>query len=217
MAQRTLPEAIVRDAVSIALRHRRIRLIGIGLAIVILVGTSVWSHQTTAPDPSQWDGMPIVIDRVIDGDTLVISGDGFSKERLRLRGIDAPEVVHLDYDHDDHFGREARNYLEDRVAKARADGTKITLKFDGTEKRDRYDRILGFLYFGDSDCINLDLVRDGRAYVDRRFKTMLQSTMEQNETNARTKGIGLWKDLKATDMPMWRQRWLENLNRGPAK
>lgn len=215
MAQRSLPEVIARDAVSSALRQHRVRRIGIGLAIAILVGTSVWSHRSTPPDPSQWDGMPIVIDRVIDGDTLVISGDGFNQERLRLRGIDAPEVVHPDYDHDDHFGPEARRYLDNRLAKARAAGKPITLKFDGTERRDRYGRILGYVYVGDSDCVNVDLVRDGMAYVDRRFKTMLTGTLEQTENAARAKGTGLWKDLKKSNMPAWRQKWLETKGRLP--
>ncbi|MDB5325923.1 MAG: nuclease [Phycisphaerales bacterium] len=217
MAQRTPPEAIARDAVSIALRQRRIRLVGIGLAIVTLGCTSIWSHRNAPPDPSKWEGMPVVVDRVIDGDTIVISGDGFNHERLRLRGIDAPEVAHPEHEHDDHFGPEARRYLEDRLTKARDAGKPITLKFDGTERRDRYDRILGYVYLGDSDCINVDLVRDGMAYVDRRFKSMLQSTLEQDETNARTKGIGVWQDLKPEDMPEWRQRWLAKLNRVPAK
>jgi endonuclease YncB( thermonuclease family) len=42
--------------------------------------------------------------RVIDGDTIVLTD---TNTHIRLNGVDAPEVVHPGYDHDDPFGPEA--------------------------------------------------------------------------------------------------------------
>ena len=208
MVRRTLNDAALQDVVAMALRQRRNRGGWVAAALVVLIGSAVWSHYHNPADPSRWDGRSVVCERVIDGDTIVVSGPGIDHERLRLRGIDAPEVVHPGLDHDAYFGVEARRYLAGRLT-----GRPVLLKFDGTEKRDPYGRLLGYVYLGDSDCVNVDLVRDGMAYVDRRFKTLLESALDQSETAARTHGVGLWKDLKNADMPEWRQKWLEKRGR----
>lgn len=176
----------------------------IALALVLLVGTMLWSHYRSKPDPSQWDGESATIDRVVDGDTIVITAPGMEHEHLRLRGIDAPEIVHPGLATDAYFGRDAKDYL----SRLLPPNTKVTLKFDGTEKRDRYQRLLGYVYLADADCVNVKIVRDGYAYVDRRFKTMLQATLDQSETQARARGAGLWKNVKPDQMPAWRQKWL---------
>ena len=44
--------------------------------------------------------------RTIDGDTIVVSG-----VHVRLNGVDAPEVVHPGYDHDDDFDPESREEM----------------------------------------------------------------------------------------------------------
>ena len=70
---------------------------------------------------------------VIDGDTLkaaVPLGFGFTTvQKLRLRGLDAPEIVSAD-------GQEARAFLEERLLKAK---TPVLIR---TVKSDKYDRYL---------------------------------------------------------------------------
>ena len=212
MARRNDPTAIiVQQAITMALRQRRNRGVWIAIAVVLLIGTMLWSHFHSQPDPSQWDGQTATVDRVIDGDTVVISAPGMEHEHLRLRGIDAPEIVHPGLNQDAYFGPEAKAHL----AQMLPPNSKIALKFDGTEKRDRYQRLLGYLYLNDTDCVNVLLVRDGYAYVDRRFKTMLQSSLDQSEIQARTRGVGLWKDVKTDQMPAWRQKWLAKKSVSP--
>jgi endonuclease YncB( thermonuclease family) len=46
--------------------------------------------------------------RVIDGDTTVLTN---SNTHIRLNGVDAPEVVHPGYEHDDAFGPESREEM----------------------------------------------------------------------------------------------------------
>ena len=206
MARRNDPTAmIVQQAITMALRQRRNRGVWVAVALVLLVGTMLWSHYRTQPDPSQWDGRTATVQRVVDGDTIVVDVPG-GHETVRLIGVDAPEIAHkgaVGSPIDSYFGPEAKRYLTDALA-----GRTITLKFDGTEKRDRYQRLLGYVYLNDTDCVNVMLVRDGYAYVDRRFKNMLQATLDQSETQARTRGVGLWKNVKPEQMPVWRQKWL---------
>jgi endonuclease YncB( thermonuclease family) len=76
---------------------------------------------------------PVDVIEVIDGDTLkaaVPLGFGFTTvQKLRLRGLDAPEIVSTD-------GQEAKAFLEERLLKAK---TPVLIR---TVKSDKYDRYL---------------------------------------------------------------------------
>ena len=58
------------------------------------------------------------------------------------------------------------------------------------------------------DLINIDIVRDGMAYADRRVMAMLTPHLELSESEARHKQRGLWKGLTDAEMPAWRRAWL---------
>ena len=70
---------------------------------------------------------------MIDGDTLKAAiplGFGFTTvQKLRLRGLDAPEIESAD-------GQEAKAFLEERLLKAK---TPVLIR---TVKSDKYDRYL---------------------------------------------------------------------------
>jgi endonuclease YncB( thermonuclease family) len=72
------------------------------------------------------------VDRVVDGDTLLVTADcGFhvaSVQRLRLRGIDTPELTSV-------AGQRARAYVEQALGTA--DPVVLT-----TQRTDRYGRYL---------------------------------------------------------------------------
>jgi len=107
-----------------------------------------------------------------------------------------------------HWAERSRTYLQ-----ARIEGKSVTLRLEPIETRDRDDRLLAYVYLTDGDCINLDLIRDGQAYADRRFKHSYRPQYEQAENEARKKDRGLWKGLTEAQMPAWRRVWLHELNR----
>jgi micrococcal nuclease len=88
--------------------------------------------------------------RVVDGDTVVLSGIG----KVRLIGIDTPEV----YGEQECFGRRASAYAE-RVL---APGTKVRYRI-GVEPRDRYGRALAYVYLEDGRMFNEMLASAGYA------------------------------------------------------
>lgn len=109
---------------------------------------------------------PVV--RVIDGDTIVVELAG-EPERVRYIGIDTPEM---------NDSRAAVRILarDARGANARlVEGRRVRLELD-VEKRDRYGRLLAYVWVGDT-LVNEALVRSGHAapytvppnvaYVDR--------------------------------------------------
>ena len=203
-SQPTRP-ASTENAVALLLRWRRRWILLSVFLIAFVVASSVWSHLQMPADPRDLDGKAFAVVRVIDGDSIVIAAGAWGgRETVRLRGIDAPELGQNGKP-PMQFADEARQYLTNRV-----DGKPVTLKFDPPETRDRYGRLLAFVYVGDTDCMNVDLVRDGMAYVDRRFKSFMQSQLDAAEAQARAKQIGLWKGLTTDQMPAWRQAWLKN-------
>ncbi len=91
--------------------------------------------------------------QVIDGDTVdavIDLGFGFTtKQRLRLRGLDAPEIESAQ-------GREAKAFLEKEIAKTSGP---VLIK---TVKSDKYDRYLADIWLGQTFLNNL-LLENGLA------------------------------------------------------
>lgn len=175
------------------------------LLLITLAGASLCNHILTPPIRSDLDGQRVRVVRVVDGDTLIITTPDGSNERLRLKGIDAPELSSNDTSAAQHFAGESADYLRKRV-----EGREVILQYDGTERRDRYGRLLGFIYVTESDCINLAMVRDGYAYADRRFDSFMRGKLGQAEGEARRKKRGLWQTVTPDQMPDWRQRWMKD-------
>jgi micrococcal nuclease len=101
-------------------------------------------------------GRRVVVERVIDGDTIVVSGG----ERVRLIGIDTPETVKPGSPVE-CFGREASRRLDELLPA----GTDVLLVAD-VDARDRYDRTLSYVYReNDGLFVNASLVGDGYAYA----------------------------------------------------
>jgi len=75
--------------------------------------------------------------RVIDGDTIVVSTDGADDLRVRLIGVDAPEI-------NEAGGQEAADFLE-RIVRP---GTTVILEFDEV-RYDRFGRTLAYVWSSD--------------------------------------------------------------------
>ena len=89
------------------------------------------------------------VERVVDGDTVVLSGLG----KARLIGVDTPEV---------HGGGECHGRAASAYAKRTLAGRRVRWRYD-VERRDRYGRALVYLWLGDGRFFNSMLVREGFA------------------------------------------------------
>jgi micrococcal nuclease len=88
--------------------------------------------------------------RVVDGDTVVLSGIG----KVRLIGVDTPEV----FGGAECYGREASAFAK-RVLEP---GRRVSLRL-GVEPRDRYGRALAYVWLRDGRLFNATLVEAGYA------------------------------------------------------
>lgn len=129
--------------------------------------------------------------KVIDGDTIEVNLNS-KTERIRLIGIDSPEVL------DERrsvqcFGKEASSKAREIL-----NGKTINLESDPTQgERDEYGRLLRYVFF-DSLSFNKFMIREGYAY-EYTFKGNFykyQSEFVQAEKEARKNKIGLWSKCK---------------------
>jgi micrococcal nuclease len=128
----------------------------------------------------------LVVDHV-DGDTVRvrISGDAGSLETIRLLGVDTPETVHPSRPVE-RFGREASDFT-----KARLLGRAVYLAFDW-DLRDRYGRLLAYVYTREGRCFNALLVEEGYGQAYLRFPFQFIEEFKALEQEARRAGRGLW-------------------------
>lgn len=134
---------------------------------------------------------------VIDGDTLVVKISNH-EERLRLIGIDTPESVATNRPNE-CFGKEASA----RLAQLLPTGTKVRVDRD-IEPRDRYDRLLGYLYrTSDGLFVNHDMVASGHAEaVAYPPNVTMEPMLEQAEDRARGAKAGFWGSCGSADVPL---------------
>jgi micrococcal nuclease len=112
------------------------------------------AERASWPDPPK-DAVPVRVQRVTDGDTFVATVKG-RRERIRIIGVDTPESVDPRRP-DEPFGEEASNF-----AKRYLDGATVRLAGD-VEPRDRYGRMLAYVWLEDGTFWNALLAAEGYA------------------------------------------------------
>jgi len=124
---------------------------------------------------------------VTDGDTIRVK-TGRGVERVRLIGIDTPEVDHSGPD-DDCFGEESKAFLS-----AMIEDKRVWLTFDA-ECEDHYDRTLAYVHRGleTNDFVQRLLLRGGWATTYAVSpNTSLRDIFEADQDVAREGSEGLW-------------------------
>ena len=104
--------------------------------------------------------------KVIDGDTVKIQYED-EPTRVRLIGVDTPEMATSDKPAE-RFEKEASSFTHNLLT-----GESIYLRFNANNKRDKYGRLLAYVYrCPDGLFVNLETIRQGygRAYTRFPFK-----------------------------------------------
>ena len=133
--------------------------------------------------PSPCSGDSALVRQVYDGDTILLA-DG---RKVRYLGIDAPEIDH-------EGGRsEVLAWEALRFNRRLVKGNSVRLEFDG-EKKDRYGRLLAYVFLPDGGMVNALLLKHGLAHVlffpsisNRYREFFLRCQQEAMES-----GKGLW-------------------------
>jgi endonuclease YncB( thermonuclease family) len=123
------------------------------------------------------------VERVSDGDTVIATSENDTKRRIRLLGIDAPEISHSNRQ-GQPYGAEARQYLTRLVM-----GRPVRLELFGP---DAHRRLLAVLWVGDTN-VNVEMVRIGLAEVYRGGRCHVYCReLTEAEAAARQQRVGVW-------------------------
>jgi micrococcal nuclease len=149
---------------------------------VALLGSAGWGWWSGGRVAARFDATVV---HVADGDTIVVDVAG-RLEKVRILGADTPEIV------DPRkpvqcYGAEASAHTKRRLAP----GTRVSLETD-TEVRDKYGRLLAYVYIGgvryDDELLRLGLAR----MLIIPPNGVHARAMLQAELDARAAGRGLW-------------------------
>lgn len=141
-----------------------------------------------------------VVIRVIDGDTIKVNLQG-QTESVRLIGIDTPESrknakAMRDSDRSGQDmaaivsqGKEAAAFTRSRVKK----GDSVRIETD-VQQRDKYHRILAYVWLSDGTMLNEAIVRAGYAQpATFPPNVRYQERFLEAARDARRNGRGLWR------------------------
>jgi micrococcal nuclease len=133
----------------------------------------------------------VAVTKVHDGDTVSVIVDR-KPEKIRLIGIDAPEMGQKPW------GEEAKRHLEALLNSCQ---WKVRLEYD-VEKRDKYGRILAYLWTSDGRMINLLMVKSGYAMLFT-FPPNVKHADELRtaQREARDGRAGIWAEKGLKERP----------------
>lgn len=115
--------------------------------------------------------MPASVTRHVDGDTIWVHipcppPGPAAEEKVRLLGLDTPEVGAPG-------ATEAAEFVRRRIG-----GDPVYLAFD-FRRRDRFDRLLAYVYLADGTLLNARLIECGHAQPYRRERNHFSDLFEQ--------------------------------------
>lgn len=129
---------------------------------------------------------------ITDGDTVTLLDSDKRQYKIRLNGIDTPEMGQP-------FGRAARQHLSDLVANQKVVADCV--------KTDRYGREVCQIWVDAVDA-GLEQLRSGLAWYFERYahdlKPSSRQTYSSAETQAKSARMGLWSDAQPTAPWDWR-------------
>jgi micrococcal nuclease len=145
--------------------------------------------QNPAADPARVVG-------VSDGDTIRVRLDDGLEKKVRLIGINAPEL-------DDPRGKvQFLARMADRFTFSHLYGKDIWLTYDW-EREDKYGRTLAFAWVGNGTLFNEYIIREGfaSAFLKYPFRKDYQERFRAAEVEARAGGKGLWHRGEYPEIP----------------
>lgn len=143
--------------------------------------------------PAPADAQEVTVERVVDGDTLLVSGEagavlpGSGEHRVRLLLVDTPEVDGPNASQE-CLGPESSTFTADLLP----EGSTVLLAAD-EERVDSYDRLLAYAWTPEGVFVNEALTANGFAYAvaiapnDQHLGAVLAG-----EQRAREARLGVW-------------------------
>lgn len=147
--------------------------------------------------------------RIVDGDTFEVRFPNGNVEKVRLLGVDTPEV-HVENDPGEFEGiptnQQGEDWLRDwghkasEFSRSEVGGQEITIRTDvEADRRGSYGRLLVYVYDDSGELLNEKLLRQGYARMyDSEFTK--RGAFSSAEATAQQNDVGLW-NYETTSTP----------------
>lgn len=160
------------------------------IAVGITAPPQKTETATSKPQPTiqaQPEKKLYQVSNVVDGDTIDVQIEG-KKETIRLIGIDTPETVDP-REPVQCFGKEASDKAKELLS-----NKKVSLVADSSQgERDKYNRLLRYVYLEDGTNFNKKMIEDGFAHeYTYNLPYKYQNDFKDAEKKAREGNKGLW-------------------------
>jgi hypothetical protein len=142
---------------------------------ILIMGDHLGWFGYRGDDWARFDGRSFQVLRSTDRATLLIA-DHPTETEVALLGVEIS-------------GANAAAFLNSGLA-----GRRVILKLDSLQTRDAQGRLLAYVYLDESECINVDIVRDGIAVVDRHGKWAMRALLEGAQAEAQKHARGVWRE-----------------------
>ncbi len=162
----------------------------ISLVVTLILATAGYYANQHPEQAAQVAGtIPAGSYRVVDfsdGDTISVDMNG-KTERIRMIGVDTPET------HDPRkavecFGQAASEFTKNLIGT----GT-VRLEADSlSTNRDRYDRLLRYVYTSDNKLVEAEIIKEGYGFAYTSFPFSKLDEFRRYEKEAREQNKGLW-------------------------
>jgi micrococcal nuclease len=171
----------------------------LALSVVLALGLIVHGLLSALPARTQRASAPpdsglVVV--VYDGDTVKVRFADGGERKVRLIGIDSPEM--------DDQREEVRfmAFMAKRFAFLNLYRRNVHLAYDW-ELEDKYGRLLAYLTTDDGAFFNEHILKEGFAFAYRKFpfRKDLMERFKAAETEARRTGKGLWRKESPLEVP----------------
>ena len=173
------------------MRYRVRRKHGISLLLLLIVAVVGYGQQqgwfggVTKGVMTNQPGL-YAVDHFVDGDTIAVKMNG-TTETIRFIGVDTPET-HKPNTPVQCYGPAAAAYTKNRIGDQRVRLVSDSLSTD----RDRYNRLLRYVYLTDGTNLDEELVAKGYAFAYVSFPFTKSDDFSAAQDNAQKNKLGLW-------------------------
>lgn len=160
-----------------------------------------WLGQATTSVERNQPGL-YSVSRFVDGDTIAVNMNG-KVEKVRFIGVDTPET-HKPNTPVQCYGPAAAAFTKNLIGQQ-----KVRLASDPqSTDRDRYNRLLRYVYLSDGRLVNEELIKNGYGFYYPYFPFTKADQFSQDQAVARTANKGLWGNCSPT--PTDKGGWISN-------
>ena len=185
------------------------------IAICIFLSGKIWSCSksnnvaqpaiTATQDYARYNNQVFTCNKVVDGDTIDVNLPDLKSQkpkaftRIRMWGIDTPEIEHYGRTKPAmYYGHEATEFALKLMA-----GKKVRLELIEGKTRDKFGRLLAYVFLPDGRLYNELAISEGYAYAEWRFDHPRMEKFMQLEADARDNRRGFWPGLTPDQLPKW--------------